>query len=327
MSSINFRSLGLASIPAFLGGTLASGSSALGGLFSQPAPTASSGLPFSAIYSFGDSLSDAGNLSTLTLHTLPAGPYVDGHFTNGPVWVQDLAAQLGLPIPQASLLGGTDFAYGGAETGSAPLHPQAPIDLPSQLMQFTLSHPAAIPHALYTVSVGSNDVLDATAAYSANPGGALADVAQAVGNEVSFISALAADGARDLVVLNVPDLGKTPQETGRGQGVAQIASYLSATYDAQLTASLASLTAADHLNLHLVDAYSLLDQAVANPSAFGLTNVTQPIWTGTYNNPANGTASVTGAAQNSYLFFDNLHPTVTGHEFLAVAAHASFLAA
>lgn len=326
---MSLKTLGLAAFPSFLGGALddmmgAAGSN-FSSLFSPPAPQAASASPFSKIYSFGDSLSDAGNIYTLSLHTVPAAPYVGGRFTNGPVWVQDLAVQLGLPAPTPSALGGTDFAYGGAETGADPLHPLNPADLPSQLAQFTASRAAPAPNALYTVSIGANDVFDAIAAYPANPSGAIADITQAVGNEISFISALAAAGARNLAVLNVPDLGKTPSETARGPGVAQVASSLSALYDAQLSTSLKKLATADHLNLHLVDTFSLLDQGIANPAAFGLTNVTQPVWTGNFTNPASGTVVVKGAAQNGYLFFDGIHPTATGHQLLAAAAHTSLL--
>ena len=59
-------------------------------------------------------------------------PYADRSFSNGPVWAQDLAQSLGLPALQPSLAGGTDFAYGGAETGQTPTHTLNPTDLPSQ---------------------------------------------------------------------------------------------------------------------------------------------------------------------------------------------------
>jgi phospholipase/lecithinase/hemolysin len=319
VSSINLKTLGVPASPGFLGDYL---TGLLGGSVSPPAAPASGG-PFSTIYAFGDSLSDVGNIANVTGHLLPAAPYVDGHFTNGPVWVQDLATQLGLPSPNASTLGGTDYAYGGAETGRDTLHAQNPSDLPSQFVQFAVSHPQPQPNALYTLSIGSNDVLDAISAYPTNPVGATTDITNAVQNETNFVSALASRGAHNFVVLNVPDLGDTPAETAQGPQVAQIAAALSATYDTQLSAALGSLATADHLNLHIVDTYALLDEAIASPAAFGLTNVTQPVWTGNYYNPASGVLNATGTAQNGYLFFDSLHPTATGHAVLAAAAQTS----
>ena len=332
MSLLNPKALGLLSGPAFIGGALddlaaAYGSVAddLAGLAAPPAPVlaAPGALPYSAVYSFGDSLSDVGNLYALTLHAVPAAPYVDGHFSNGAVWVQDLAAQLGLASPQPSVLGGTGFAYGGAETGGEALHPLSPIDLPSQLAQFAASRPASAANALYTISIGANDVFDAVGAYAANPSGAVTDVNQAVANETSFVASLAVLGVRNLVVLNVPDLGKTPMETARGAATSEVASSLSKLYDAELSVALSGLAATDHLSLHLVDAYSLLDSGIANPAAYGLTNVTQPVWTGNYYNPLSGTLNATSSAQNGYLFFDSIHPTATGHAIIANAAHAS----
>jgi phospholipase/lecithinase/hemolysin len=275
---------------------------------------------FSTIYAFGDSLSDAGNDYIASFGVLPSSPpYSDGRFSNGAVWVQDLAKMLDLPAPKPSLNGGHDFAYGGAEAGNEPLHTVNPIDLPSQLAQFLADDPHPAANALYTVSIGANDLLDAIPVYATNPAGAEADVQAAVNNETVFLQGLAADGARNFLILNVPDLGKTPAEAG----VSATASQLSSLYDTELDASLKSLVALDHLSIHLVDAYTLIDEGVADPAKFGLKNVTTPVWTGNYDNPFSGTLNAHGAAQNSYLFFDHLHPTAAGHEIVAVAAHAA----
>jgi len=51
---------------------------------------------YTSIFAFGDSLSDAGNLFSESEHTIPLKPYVDGHFSNGPTWVEDLSQMLGL---------------------------------------------------------------------------------------------------------------------------------------------------------------------------------------------------------------------------------------
>ena len=284
----------------------------------SPQPAQSSLQPetssYSRIYAFGDSLSDAGNVYAASGGVLPDPLiYSDGRFTNGPVWVQDLAHDLGLPAVTPSLNSGTDFAYGGAEAGAETLHTVTPIDLPSQLAQFLVQQPNPDANALYTLSIGGNDVIDAISADASNPSGALADIRSAVSDEVAFVKGLAADGARNFVILNVPDLGRTPEEAGH----AAVATELSRLYDARLGTSLHSLAAADHLDIHLINSFGLIDQAVADPAKFHLTNVTTPVWTGDFENPFSGTLNATGAAQNSYLFFDHLHPTETGHLALA----------
>jgi phospholipase/lecithinase/hemolysin len=242
-------------------------------------PEASPHASYSTLYAFGDSLSDVGNDYSLSLGVLPTPLiYSDGRFSNGPLWVQDLAKDLGLGAVKASLDGGRDFAYGGAETGSETLHSITP-----------------------------------------NQTAALTDIQQAVNNEVAFVKDLAALGARNFVILNVPDLGKTPAD----RAVASTASNLSALYDQELNTSLAALATSDNLAIHLVNTYALIDEAVADPAAFGLKNVTTPVWTGNYENPFSGHLNATGKAQNAYLFFDHLHPTATGHLALANAAYAS----
>ena len=74
----------------------------------------------SGIVSFGDSLSDVGNYYAATGGAVPPASYGydPGRFTNGPNWVEYLARDLGVAVPTASLKGGTDYAYGGATTGT-----------------------------------------------------------------------------------------------------------------------------------------------------------------------------------------------------------------
>jgi phospholipase/lecithinase/hemolysin len=51
---------------------------------------------YTALFAFGDSLSDAGNAFIASGGLIPQPPYVGGHFSNGPTWVEDLSVGLGL---------------------------------------------------------------------------------------------------------------------------------------------------------------------------------------------------------------------------------------
>ena len=126
----------------------------------------------------------------------------------------------------------------------------------------------------------------AIAAFPSNPGKAIATMQSAVANVDTFVSGLAADGAKNLLVLNVPDLGKIPEATSQGPLASFSASALSAVFDVELARSLERLAGADQLKLDLLNTYSLTDQEVAHPSWFGLTNVTDPVWTGNYTDPS-----------------------------------------
>jgi phospholipase/lecithinase/hemolysin len=282
------------------------------------APTvAAPGAPYPAMYVFGDSLSDTGNVSLATLGQVPVSPYADRSFSNGPVWAQDLAQSLHLPALQPSLAGGTDFAYGGAETGQTPAHTLNPTDFASQYGQYLTQVPSPQAGALYAIWIGANDVLDITNNSSLTPAQQQADVGAAVQNEVSVIGGLAAHGAQNLLVLNVPDLGRTPYETARGPAVAQSATSLASLYDSDLATALQPLEASGALKIDLVNTFSVLDQVIASPGAYGFTNVTDPLWNGNLTSSSSGTLAAAGAAQSQYLFFDGLHPTAQAHSLLA----------
>jgi phospholipase/lecithinase/hemolysin len=283
------------------------------------APTvAAPGAPFSAMYVFGDSLSDTGNVSLATLGTVPVSPpYADRSFSNGPVWAQDVAQSIGLPALMPSLAGGTDFAYGGAETGQTQVHTLNPTDLPSQFAQFQAQVTSPQPGALYAVWIGSNDVLDIADNTSLTSDQQQANVAAAVNNEVSVIDGLVAHGAQNLLVLNVPDLGNTPHEQASGSAAAQSAQSLAALYNTDLANALQPLEASGQVKIDLVDTFSALNQVVTNPAEFGFTNVTSPVWTGNLTDSNSGMLQATGVAQNQFLSFDSLHPTAQAHALLA----------
>jgi phospholipase/lecithinase/hemolysin len=280
--------------------------------------TAAAGAPFSAMYVFGDSLSDTGNVSLATTGRIPVSPpYADRSFSNGAVWAQDLATSLGLPALQPSLSGGTDFAYGGANTGSTPQHQANGTDLTSQFDQFTAQVGTPQTGALYAIWIGSNDVLDIANDASLSPAQQQADVAAAVTNEVSVIDALVGRGARNFLVLDVPDLGKTPDEISRGAAAAATASSLAFLYNSELAGALQGLQSSGVVKVNLVDTFSLVDEVVAQPSLYGFSNVTDPVWTGNVSSSSSGTLNATGAAQNQFLYFDSLHPTSQAHALLA----------
>lgn len=300
-----------------------------------------SALPtFSALYAFGDSLSDGGNLSILTAPTgttRPVSPPYYGAqyngisanvFSNGPTWVQDVSVALGLGPLAPSLAGGTNFAYGGALTGPTPQNSDPAvlaISVPAQLAQFKAQVPNPSANALYAVSVGANDLTsilsnsDLTAQQQAD------DVNAAVANAVNFVQQLVGLGAKTLLVMNVPDLGKTPDvtqrqpQTGTAPTVVETeATQVSAAFNAALNSQLAGLASASGARILVVDAYTLLNDAVANPAAYGLTDVTSVVWNGNNGDANSGTLAANGAAaQDQYLFFDPVHPTEAGHGAIA----------
>nr|WP_294556093.1 SGNH/GDSL hydrolase family protein [uncultured Rhodopila sp.] len=263
---------------------------------------------YSALYVFGDSLSDAGNVYLATGGAEPGAPYANGQFSNGPTWVQDLSQNLGLGAERPSLAGGNDYAFGGATTGYAASNNPAVPSLLQQINMFNSVHGSSAPStALYSVWIGANDLGNILAG-SSTP---VSDAEGAAAVETAAISTLAAEGAKNFVVPLVPNLGLTPESTAAGGA----ATALSQVYDATLATGLQNLAATDGISVTIVDTYSLLDGAIADPSGYGFADVTDPCYTGPYT----GGGSVC-TNPGGYLFWDGLHPTAAGHAIIAAEA-------
>ena len=303
-----------------------------GALVLAAAAPAAAGSAYTGIYSFGDSLSDAGNVFIATGGLVsapgyqPAPPYSLGRFSNGPVWTQILSAGLGLGALTPTLAGGTDFAWGGATTGyGLTLDPGAPVPtLLQQVQQFSLSVGGkASPNALYTFSIGANDLFSILESPLdlGTPAGlaqALTLAAGAAQAEADAALTLRAEGARRLVVFDAPDLGKTPGVLLAGGSAA--ATALSAYYNQQLFLDLLPVEAAG-LTVIDLNTFKLIDKAVADPAAYGFTDVTDACYGGPYT--GGGSACVN---PDKYLFWDQLHPTFAAQLIIGQEAAALALA-
>ncbi len=275
-------------------------------------------VPYSDLYVFGDSLSDQGNVSLLTGGAAPPPEYTDGstygRFTNGRNYIDYLAQDLGLSVTP-SLLGGTNYAYGGARTS----YQVWPIPGAQTLLQqrdaylASLGGGSANASALYVVWAGANNLADILTQLAANPGyDPSADLAGAVGDLASVVTSLVVAGAHSIVVPNIPDLGLVPAVTGGGAPNPG-ASYLTGIFNQALSTALDQIDALfPAVDLIRIDTFSLLDAVYMNPAAYGLTNVS----TGCYSLYAlpGGT---TCANPQEYLFWDAMHPTTATHRILA----------
>jgi phospholipase/lecithinase/hemolysin len=276
---------------------------------------------YTAIFAFGDSLSDAGNLFSESGSTIPLAPYVNGHFSNGPTWVEDLSQMLGLGVMKPFLTSndGTNYAFGDAQTGPTlinPFDPNSPfhIDLPDQIAAYDLLNPKPVAGALYTLDIGANDIMNALEAFSENKisyGEVETVVGQAETNTIASVKSLVALGARSLLFYEVPNLGLTPRFDG--MALQKDASSLAASFNAVVGQGLAGFKS-DGLRVFTLDTYDLLGEIKADPSKFGFANVSDPCWTGGFSDPNSGTlCSPNLDDQNKYLFWDEVHPTAAGH--------------
>ncbi|WP_457425096.1 SGNH/GDSL hydrolase family protein [Roseateles sp. P5_E7] len=270
-----------------------------------------SAVTFSDAFFFGDSLSDTGNILVATGGTIPATPpYFNGRFSNGPVWVEYLAAGIGhADAAKASLLGGHNYAFGGARTSNA-----GASDLLSQVGSFVSALPAmADANALYVVVAGGNDMRDARSGNPANIGAA---AVAATDNLKAAIGLLAGKGAKNILVANLPDLGKTPEAVGLG--VTAASTQATDAFNS-LMGGVVSYGQGLGLTMSFFDFAALgaavRTDALTNGGAlYGITNVFTPC--GAFQGSV-------GISCDVSQFSDALHPSAASHALMGAAAIAA----
>ncbi|MBL9201008.1 MAG: autotransporter domain-containing protein [Opitutaceae bacterium] len=272
---------------------------------------------FTNQYSFGDSLSDSGNIFAATSalgSPNPPAPYFQGRFSNGRVFTELLGNNLALAAATpTSVRSSLNFAFGGANAGGANALP------PSLGLQVGLFQQRGITPQrtdLFTVLAGPNDLIPVLTAPTtpANPAAldtAGFNAAQAVATNVQALIGL---GAKNLVVAGMPNLGATPRSLAAGGAGGAGATFgLRATnaFNGQLRARLGAIAAAaSDVNLVYVDLQGIIDRVAQDFRALGYANATSY-----YLAPA-----AQGGGQgdpNSYVFWDDIHPTARTHATLA----------
>ena len=250
------------------------------------------GYSFTALYALGDSLSDTGRS--------PAPPtnYFNGRFSNGPLWVEYLSAQLGLTYNPTN-----NFAVSGSTTAG----------LASQFAGLTPS--TNLASALFTVWSGGNDFLN-NASLGFNDAGWSNVIATALLNLTNAIGAVYTNGAREVMAPNLPNLGQIPAVSGQPGGFPAYLDSKVALYNSLLAAALTNAMQQNPgLRIYPLDVNSLFTRIISAPATFGVTDTTN----GALEDPNLADKSFTGPGAD-YLFWDNIHPTTKVHGLIAALA-------
>ena len=247
----------------------------------------------SQIYVFGDSLSDPGNVFEASQGQVPPSPpYFRGRYADGLVWTEYLAQQL-----EINANSNTNFAYGGATTGNSR---QVPFGLLTQIDRYQASKSKTSTNALYIIWAGANDYL-----------GGGNTTARPVENSVTAVKSLVQAGAKNILVVSLPDLGELPgtRNTQRGKEL----SNLTQQHNSQLAAALKNLRQqlTTEPNIIYYDVNEIFDRAINNPAKFGFANVTDTCLSVERNQ------YVVCKNPERYLFWDNIHPSTAAHKLLA----------
>lgn len=277
---------------------------------------ASTALGQGRFITFGDSLSDPGNLYAVTGgKTPPSPPYWQGHFSNGLTWIEQITGTPTNFVSPLTATGPVNYAFGGALTDASA----TPPGMMTQLGAYIQRGGTFGAQDKVTLWGGANNLFQELA--RAQTGGvvtpaSISAVASSAAADVAAVARMAASaGARQFIVLNLPDLGLTPSFLNTaGQSAATLGSL---TFNSALSAQLAALKAANPgLNIIMVDAGALFTQVNASPQAFGFANANLAC----VSTPSCVSAST--AAQNTYAFFDSVHPTTAGHALVVALVQA-----
>ncbi len=281
----------------------------------------------SNVINFGDRLADDGSVGKLLGLPSPAtaAPYSPtGDFSDGPKWTTDLSQMLGAGQTDAQ----TNFAYEDA-TAQSTFNPMDPfgtlLDFQGQVNLFQATDHTFSANDLATVTFGGNDL---TFPSNVSPETTVTLTVKAITDGLHELANL---GAKHFLITNLPDVTLAPlfsepaflAATGATQAGFE---GLVNDFNTQLAAGVATFKATTGLDVKTLDLHALYNGIAADPSAYGFSNISQPILA---NPPTTGSTPVYNPAvvgqdpqvQHSSLFLDPyFDPTALGQAIMAQTA-------
>jgi phospholipase/lecithinase/hemolysin len=253
--------------------------------------------------SFGDSMSDTGNLfGTLEQfggRGIPAAPNHRGRFSDGVVVVEAMANALNLPL--------VNYAFAGARSGNDNLVPLYAMQqgMLKQIQDFLDNQPGGTApvdaNALYVLWTGPDDFYANGNIFNTVTGSQIAS------NINKGLTNLYARGARHFFVPLMPDLSITPSAHSHNKTLSNYltnARARSAEFATLLTSTLQAFAKQyPQAVVRSFDTYTYSQQRIVQAAAEG-NNVTEPCYT--------GMTKPVCAQPDKYLFWDTNHPTAAG---------------
>ncbi|KAF2671189.1 GDSL-like Lipase/Acylhydrolase [Microthyrium microscopicum] len=270
---------------------------------------------FSSLVVFGDSFTDNGNGSyTITNGTWPLAVYDQGRFSNGPVWAENVASNLSIPL--------YDYAYGGATTSNVLVQgytgAKSDVAVPGiaeQVDSFLKTNNTSISFetTLFALLGGFNDIFFNTNLTSAQIAASLS------GSLTKLVNA----GAQHILLLHYYDATQIPYDTYADPVTKEVLLKFSEDYPKQLSllasgfrqqlagkTSESSLTYVDFLPLYRSFYY------YGTPTKYGFKTL------GAYGSCLTGaygeTANITQCSDpDKMVFWDEYHPSGRTHQIMA----------
>lgn len=279
-------------------------------------PAATLARSFDTVIAFGDSLSDHYGLqSYIGVYDPVSNP--NGAleaWTNGDVWVEYLADLLNADLDNNAIAGAmtkgheNDDIQAMSDAGTLPQ-----LGLIGQVNKFVAENTTFNPgDTLFTIWIGGNDLLKygrgESEAASANE-----LITDAIDNIVNSMSALVAEGAVQFLVINLPDLGKSPAYNTRTPvEIAGVTALSTAFNDALNTGINNFKSVFPSVTVYQFDVFTYLNEVIRDKKFKNSTGTYMVLdasgnYTGATNEPA-----------EDYLFWDTIHPTTKAHQLVAV---------
>lgn len=275
---------------------------------------------------FGNSISDTGNVYSLTNNTFPPEPlYNQGRFSNGLLWIDYVSQDLGLNLSNFYDTNATDFSeginfsVGGATTNTTTLGDLPDLSFPGVSTQVNsylnyLNGSTIDEDALIVYWSGENDYVQAF-----QNEGTLLSPEVPITNISDSLEQLANAGAENVLVANLIDLADVPlaQSFIPPEQLNQLTLLTEAHNDA-LNSAIASLnTAFPETEFVIFDANSLLENIFNNSTAFGLIDDPIESCLSPNNFPDIAPNVVPCDNPEEYFYYDNQHFTNAVHQLIA----------
>jgi phospholipase/lecithinase/hemolysin len=277
------------------------------GLFLVIATVLSASAAFSSLYVFGDALS-ATNDNNPDSGSPGQPSYYGYRWSNGRVWVEVLAQRQGVSFPY------NNSYWDHNSTLTA-------VDVTSFIA------PPDVANDLFVVWVCNADTFDASSdvgnssstSYNALLNLFISDNIRAQANNLLIITQLYAKGVRTLIMPNAVDISEIPAyNAGNATAVLHAGCV---DYNARLASTINQARAVcPGLQIYTPDFYTLLNNVLANPGYYGLSNVLYGGYSiDAIDNYSPNVPPLNGSA-NNYIFWDQQDPTAKFHEIIADVA-------
>lgn len=167
---------------------------------------------------------------------------------------------------------------------------------------------------MITLEIGANDVRDALVApFMTPPQDPTIIIQNALQNIADTMGALYEHGGRNFLVMNIPDIGKTPAVLSLGTAASEGAKLLSQGFNQGLALVVQGMNNLPGNDVRTLDVYSKVDAVIAQPHSYGFVNVSDACVTPNQ-------LPFKCKKPDTYVFWDGIHPTKALHDIVAQQA-------